>query len=98
MYGARCETHYSVLCISETASQEEIKRSYHSALLLLHPDKLRFKAEEGDAEAEEREERLFRVQEAWAALRDASSRSEYDLSLTGGTFCPFGFESVFFFM
>eukprot|EP00271_Cylindrocystis_brebissonii_P020752 TRINITY_DN7018_c0_g1_i1.p1 TRINITY_DN7018_c0_g1~~TRINITY_DN7018_c0_g1_i1.p1 ORF type:complete len:434 (-),score=26.04 TRINITY_DN7018_c0_g1_i1:8-1225(-) len=36
---AACESHYDVLGVSQTASEEVIRRSFHAAALRLHPDK-----------------------------------------------------------
>ncbi|KAH7431271.1 hypothetical protein KP509_08G040200 [Ceratopteris richardii] len=67
-------THYAVLGVGEDATQAEIRASYLSSLLSMHPDKhhqLNDFAASG----------FLRLQEAWEVLRDPRSRSSYDREL-----------------
>ena len=69
---------YRVLDIQQDASQEEIKRAYHRALLRHHPDKKRVAAEaclSGSIPA------IDTVREAFRTLSEPSSRREYDRTL-----------------
>jgi curved DNA-binding protein CbpA len=62
--------HYAVLEVSETATQDEIKKAYRKKALQYHPDK-----NPGDAAAEAK----FKViNEANQVLSDAEKRAEYD--------------------
>eukprot|EP00250_Pteridium_aquilinum_P007979 c17577_g1_i1 orf=58-636(+) len=67
-------THYDVLGVAEDAAYAEIRSSYLSSLLALHPDKQQQNAPLSSA-------RFLRLQEAWDALRHPQSRSSYDRHL-----------------
>ncbi|RDX98425.1 hypothetical protein CR513_18656, partial [Mucuna pruriens] len=74
------ETHYKVLNVKEDANYEEIRASYRSAVLSLHPDKL-LKTSETSSSNQTAEERFLKVQKAWEILSNSSSRSFYDKEL-----------------
>jgi DnaJ-class molecular chaperone len=59
--------YYKILGISETASFEEIKRTYRKLAFQYHPDKNPGK-----------EEMMKEINEAYAVLSDEQKRSEYD--------------------
>ena len=71
---------YEVLGVAESATPEEIKKSYRKLAQEHHPD-----ANQGDAAAEER---FKEISEAYSILSDAEQRKEYDqvrrLAATGG--------------
>ncbi len=62
--------YYKILGVSETASQEEIKRAYRELAKKYHPD-----AVGGD---KSKEERFKEISEAYAVLSDPTKRKEYD--------------------
>ena len=62
---------YKILGVSEGASQEEIKKSYRSLSLKLHPDK-----NPGNPDASAK---FQKVSEAYETLGDAEKRNEYDM-------------------
>lgn len=62
--------YYAILGVSETATDDEIKRAYRKLALQYHPDRNR-----GDKRAEER---FKGISEAYAVLMDARRRREYD--------------------
>ncbi|CAJ1933805.1 unnamed protein product [Sphenostylis stenocarpa] len=74
------ETHYEVLNVKEDANYEEIRASYRSAVLSLHPDKL-LKTSETCSSNQIDAERFLKVQKAWEILGDSGSRSFYDTEL-----------------
>lgn len=74
------ETHYEVLNVREDANYEEIRTSYRSAALSLHPDKL-LKTSETSSSDQTSSERFLKVQKAWEILSNSSSRSFYDNQL-----------------
>ncbi len=68
--------YYAILCITEDADQDAVKRAYRERALEHHPDR-----NPGDLTAEER----FRaVSEAYETLRDPHMRADYDSRRTGG--------------
>lgn len=67
-------THYDTLCISPTASEEEIRLAYKSLLLAVHPDK---RVSDGNASVI----RVSMIQEAYAVLKNRDSRAQYDMEL-----------------
>ncbi|MFS8032959.1 putative DnaJ domain, DPH-type metal-binding domain, DPH-type metal-binding domain superfamily [Helianthus anomalus] len=69
-------THYSVLNVKEDATQEEIRTSYKSALLISHPDKLQKTSETTNSES-----KFLEIQTAWETLGNVKSRALYDTEL-----------------
>ena len=68
--------YYKVLEVADTASPEDIKKSYKRLARKFHPDV----SKEADAEA-----RFKEVAEAYEVLKDPARRKEYDqLKATGG--------------
>lgn len=62
--------YYSILGVSKSASETEIKKSYRKLALQYHPDK-----NKGDIQAEEK---FKQVAEAYSVLSDSKKRQEYD--------------------
>lgn len=62
--------YYSVLGISRTATQEEIKKAYRNLAFKYHPDR-----NPGDKDAEEK---FKKISEAYNILGDEKKRAEYD--------------------
>jgi DnaJ-class molecular chaperone len=86
--------YYGILGVPETATDEELKKSYRRLALQYHPDK-----NPGDRKAEER---FKEISEAYAVLMDQQMRRQYDVSrqaegTTGGTTGGFGYsqEEIF---
>ena len=75
-------SHYAVLGIPADSTNTMIRKAYLRRSRELHPDK---ELRNDDASAAEfvatRREMLFRVQEAYAALRDPETRAAHDASL-----------------
>ena len=72
------EDFYKVLGVSETASQDEIKKSYRKMSLLHHPDK-----NPGNNEAEEK---FKKINDAYQSIGDVEERKKYDMTRNS----PFG--------
>lgn len=71
------ETYYDILQVPETASAEEIKKSYISLVKQYHPDK----AEGDESKQEKYNEILLRVMDAWEVLSDTEKKAAYDAEL-----------------
>ncbi|KAK4434450.1 DnaJsubfamily C member 21 [Sesamum alatum] len=74
------KSHYEIIGVKEDASHEEIRKSYRSAILNYHPDKLQKPCETSDPEPE-LQNRFLEVQRAWETLADPRSRALYDCEL-----------------
>ncbi|KAI3465371.1 hypothetical protein Pfo_022034 [Paulownia fortunei] len=74
------KTHYEIIGVKEDASQEEIRRTYRSAILNFHPDKLQKSSETSNPE-HEMGNQFLEVQRAWEVLGDPRSRALYDNQL-----------------
>ncbi|KAK4686445.1 hypothetical protein P7C73_g3694, partial [Tremellales sp. Uapishka_1] len=68
---------YSVLSLSETATQDEIKKAYRKHALKYHPDK---HVSKGEAEKEEMGKKFKQIGFAFAVLSDEAKRKRYDAS------------------
>lgn len=64
------EDYYSILGVSKTASQDEIKKAFRKLAMETHPDK-----HPGDKAAEEK---FKKVNEAYSVLSDESKKRDYD--------------------
>lgn len=62
--------YYSVLGVSPTASDDEIKKAYRKLAMRYHPDR--------NGGTKESEERFKEITEAYDVLRDPAKRSAYD--------------------
>ena len=62
--------YYALLGVSPDAGTDEVRRAYRKAVLRSHPDRNGNSAAAG--------EMMRAVNEAWAVLRDAERRAEYD--------------------
>jgi hypothetical protein len=72
------DTHYTVLGISETATQSEIKAAYRNLLKQIHPDTVSTLSPDLRGMADEVTKDLT---EAYSVLSDASKRQQYDREL-----------------
>ena len=72
------QDHYSMLGVSESASDDEIKSAFRKLAMKYHPDR-----NPGDAAAEEQ---FKKINEAYSILSDRQKRAEYDnIKRYGGT-------------
>lgn len=67
------KTHYDILGVSKTATEEEIKKAYRKLAVKFHPDK-----NQGNKEAEEKFKELSA---AYEILSDKDKREAYDVEL-----------------
>jgi diphthamide biosynthesis protein 4 len=85
-------THYDILDICTTATLQEIKSSYRSKVLLLHPDKANLTDHKNidsgnnannaaNKNVQDNSHQFHLVQTAYEVLRDPSSRAVYDRQL-----------------
>jgi curved DNA-binding protein CbpA len=70
--------HYEVLRVPRDAAREELRRAYLDEARRYHPDHHRAG---GEGVAAAAEDRMRRINEAWAVLGDPASRRDYDLRL-----------------
>ncbi|NXF02123.1 DNJB8 protein, partial [Smithornis capensis] len=66
--------YYKVLGLQESASQDDIKKSYHKLALKWHPDK-------NPRDKEKAEKKFKEIVEAYEVLSDSQKRSLYDKSI-----------------
>ncbi|HJR43810.1 MAG TPA: molecular chaperone DnaJ [Gemmatimonadaceae bacterium] len=78
---AQTKDFYSVLGVSASASQEEIKKAYRRLAKKYHPD-----ANQGDAKAAER---FKEISEAYNVIGDEAKRKQYDDMRRYGAFAGF---------
>ncbi|KAK4390576.1 Chaperone protein DnaJ [Sesamum angolense] len=75
-----CKTYYEIIGVKEDTSLEEIHKSYRSAILNFHPDKLQKSSETSNSESVMGNQ-FLEVQRAWEVLGDPRSRALYDNEL-----------------
>jgi hypothetical protein len=71
-------THYKTLGVRTDASTDEVRKAYLSAARQWHPDRF---AGRPPLETQQAEDRMRKLNEAWAVLGDSTSRRRYDLDL-----------------
>jgi len=68
---------YKILGVSESSSQDEIKKAYRKLAIKFHPDK-------NQNNKEEAEKKFKEISHAYSVLGDKKQREEYDLQRKGG--------------
>lgn len=80
--------YYSVLGVSESASQDDIKKAYRKLAKQYHPDK--------NLDNPQASTRFKEISEAYETLGDPHKREDYDFGSPGVGFDPFeGFGDIF---
>lgn len=69
---------YELLCVSEGAVQDEIKKAYRTLCLSAHPDKVSVLDPQ---ESKQVQEKFVMIQEAYELLSDPAKRMQYDSTL-----------------
>lgn len=72
-------THYTTLGVRADASTDEMRKAYLAAARQWHPDRF---AGKSPLETKQAEDRMRKLNEAWAVLGDSTSRRRYDLELS----------------
>jgi DnaJ-class molecular chaperone len=70
--GGDANSFYSILEVSDTASPEDIKKSYRKLSMLHHPDK--------NGNSQESKEKIQKINEAYEVLGDVERKKEYDMT------------------
>lgn len=68
---SHCKDYYSILGVSSSASDDEIKRAYKSMALLHHPDR-------NPDNRKKSEEKFREISEAYQVLSNKNTRQQYD--------------------
>lgn len=76
--------YYSILGVTNTASDEEIKKAYRNLAFKYHPDR--------NAGNKSAEENFKEVSEAYAVLSDADKRREYDEMISSASYSTSSFN------
>lgn len=71
-------THYKTLGVTANASADEVRKAYLAAARRWHPDRF---AGKSPLEAKQAEDRMRKLNEAWAVLGDGANRRRYDREL-----------------
>lgn len=74
-------SHYDVLGLEPGCSHLELKAAYRRLLVQTHPDKQCEPQQDGEPARHDTQNRLSAIQDAYAVLRDAERRREYDRQL-----------------
>ncbi len=75
--------YYSILGISETASDIDIRRAYRRLALEYHPDKIHLTQISSEEEKETLKQHFLDIQEAYDVIGDPEKRLTYDLKRNG---------------
>jgi DnaJ-class molecular chaperone len=74
------QDHYKLLTIAPSASAQEIKQAYRKLASQYHPDK--------NQSSQEANDKMQKINEAYATLSDPIKRREYDIPRGYGTLVP----------
>ena len=86
-------THYQLLGVERSASEDEIITAYHDAINVLHPGYHKVRAAVPDEMLARIDDAFARLSKAFIALSSPRKRSDYDAGLNRGKVVPIPFDS-----
>ena len=80
------KNYYEILGVSETATDDEIRKAYKKLAIKWHPDK-------NPENQKEAEEKFKEIAEAYSVLSDPKKKREWEFSKNGGGHFDFDFDN-----
>src|SRR5436853_2099263 len=87
-------THYQMLAVERSASEDEIVQAYHDAIAVLHPTYHKVRAAVPDEMLAKVDNAFNKLSQAFLLLTSPRKRAEYDASLTRSKVVPLPIETA----